>query len=281
MENSYSLKINKRFLNKKTIFGFFIIFLLIILSIFAPVFSKYSYFETNLEIKNTPPCFKHFFGTDELGRDIFTRVFIGCRISLFIGITAAVIDMIIGVIYGAISGYFGKKTDEIMMRLSDIISSVPYLLTAILLMVVMGSGIKTIIIAITLTGWINMARIIRAQVLSIKKLSFIEAGISYGASNMRIIFLHILPNLSSSIITTVAVSVPLAIFTEAFLSFLGLGVQAPTASLGVMVSDSLSALRYYPFRLFFPASIIFIIMFSFNLLSDGLRDLFDPQEINE
>jgi oligopeptide transport system permease protein len=194
---------------------------------------------------------------------------------------AALIDMIIGVIYGAISGFFGKKTDEIMMRIADVISTVPYLLTAILLMVVMGSGIKTIIIAITLTGWINMARIIRAQVLSIKKLPYIEASISYGASNLRVIFFHILPNLSSSIITTVAVSVPLAIFTEAFLSFLGLGVEAPIASLGVMVNDSLSALRYYPFRLFFPASFIFIIMFSFNLLADGLRDFFDPKEINE
>ncbi|NGX56211.1 MAG: Oligopeptide transport system permease protein OppC [Candidatus Anoxychlamydiales bacterium] len=275
---SYFQDAKKRFLlNKAAFFGLVIIFSLIILSIFVPMFSSYTYFETNLEIKNTPPSFKYFFGTDELGRDIFTRVFIGARISLFIGIMAAIIDIVIGVVYGAVSAYIGGVTDEIMMRIADVIATVPYLLTVILLMVVMGSGITTIIIAITMTGWINMARIVRAQILTLKKMPFIEAAKIYGASNLRIIFSHLLPNCTGSIITTMTITIPLAIFTEAFLSFLGLGVQAPLASWGVMINDSLSALRYYPYRLFFPAFMISITMFAFNLVGDGLRDALDPK----
>ncbi|NGX35150.1 MAG: Oligopeptide transport system permease protein OppC [Candidatus Anoxychlamydiales bacterium] len=265
--------------NKAMSIGLTILFFLIIMAIIGPYLNSYSYFDTHLELKNLAPCKKFWFGTDELGRDVFTRIWYGARISLGIGIAAAIIDIIIGMIYGAISALFGKSVDEIMMRVADIIATIPYLLAVILLIVFMSPGILTILIALTITGWINMARIVRAQILSLKKMPFVEAAIVMGASNFRIIFKHLLPNCMGSIITTMTMSIPLAIFTEAFLSFLGLGIQAPIASLGVMVNDGLYALRYYPWRLFFPAFMICLTMLAFNLVADGMQDIFDPREI--
>ena len=263
--------------NKAMSIGFIILFSLIIMAIIGPYLNSYTYFDTHLELKNLSPSTKFWFGTDELGRDVFTRIWYGARISLSIGIAAAVIDIIIGMIYGAIAALFGKYVDEIMMRVADIIATIPYLLAVILLIVFMSPGILTILIALTITGWINMARIVRAQILSLKKMPFVEAAIVMGASNFRIIFKHLLPNCMGSIITTMTISIPLAIFTEAFLSFLGLGIQAPISSWGVMVNDGLYALRYYPWRLFFPAFMICLTMLAFNLLADGIRDIFDPK----
>ncbi|KKM98798.1 MAG: Oligopeptide transport system permease protein OppC [Candidatus Anoxychlamydiales bacterium] len=265
------------FKNKAMSIGFIILFFLIIMAIIGPYLNSYTYFDTHLELKNLSPSTKFWFGTDELGRDVFTRIWYGARISLSIGIAAAVIDIIIGMIYGAIAALFGKYVDEIMMRVADIIATIPYLLAVILLIVFMSPGILTILIALTITGWINMARIVRAQILSLKKMPFVEAAIVMGASNFRIIFKHLLPNCMGSIITTMTISIPLAIFTEAFLSFLGLGIQAPISSWGVMVNDGLYALRYYPWRLFFPAFMICLTMLAFNLLADGIRDIFDPK----
>lgn len=265
------------FKNKAMSIGFIILFLIIIMAIIGPYLNSYTYFDTHLELKNLSPSTKFWFGTDELGRDVFTRIWYGARISLSIGIAAAVIDIIIGMIYGAIAALFGKYVDEIMMRVADIIATIPYLLAVILLIVFMSPGILTILIALTITGWINMARIVRAQILSLKKMPFVEAAIVMGASNFRIIFKHLLPNCMGSIITTMTISIPLAIFTEAFLSFLGLGIQAPISSWGVMVNDGLYALRYYPWRLFFPAFMICLTMLAFNLLADGIRDIFDPK----
>jgi len=263
--------------NKAMSIGFIILFSLIIMAIIGPYLNSYTYFDTHLELKNLSPSTKFWFGTDELGRDIFTRIWYGARISLSIGIAAAIIDIIIGMIYGAIAALFGKYVDEIMMRIADIIGTIPYLLAVILLIVFMSPGILTILIALTITGWINMARIVRAQILSLKKMPFIDAAKVMGASNFRIIFKHLLPNCAGSIITTMTISIPLAIFTEAFLSFLGLGIQAPISSWGVMVNDGLYALRYYPWRLFFPAFMISLTMLAFNLLADGIRDIFDPR----
>ncbi|NGX49028.1 MAG: Oligopeptide transport system permease protein OppC [Candidatus Anoxychlamydiales bacterium] len=263
--------------NKAMSIGFIILFSLIIMAIIGPYLNSYTYFDTHLELKNLSPSTKFWFGTDELGRDIFTRIWYGARISLSIGIAAAIIDIIIGMIYGAIAALFGKYVDEIMMRIADIIGTIPYLLAVILLIVFMSPGILTILIALTITGWINMARIVRAQILSLKKMPFIDAAKVMGASNFRIIFKHLLPNCMGSIITTMTISIPLAIFTEAFLSFLGLGIQAPISSWGVMVNDGLYALRYYPWRLFFPAFMISLTMLAFNLLADGIRDVFDPR----
>ncbi len=263
--------------NRLAMLGLFILLVLIVLSVIGPSFSPFTYYETNLASKNLSPSLLHPFGTDELGRSLFVRIWWGARISLFIGITAALIDMILGVFFGGIAGLLGGKTEEIMMRIADMLHSLPHLLIVILLTVIMRQGITTIIIAMTLTGWINMARIIRAQILSLKELDFITASKSMGATNARILIQHLIPNSFGSIITTMTLTIPQAIFTEAFLSFLGLGVQAPIASWGTMASDGLSALSFYPWRLFFPAAFISITMLAFNLLGDGLRDAFDPR----
>ena len=263
--------------NKLAIGGMAFLIFLIAMAIIGPFLTPYTYYETHLHLKNHRPCLEFLFGTDELGRDLFTRIWWGARISLFVGISAAVIDMIFGVFYGAFAGLYGGKIDELMMRFADILYSLPYLLVVILLMVVMGSGLSTIIVAMTITGWINMARIVRAQILQLKELDFILAARSLGASPLRILIKHLIPNTVGSIITAMTLTIPAAIFTEAFLSFLGLGIQAPFASWGTMASDGLSALRYYPWRLFFPATFISLTMLSFNLLGDGLRDALDPR----
>lgn len=250
---------------------------LFFMAIAGPWISSYSYSEIHLEAKNSPPSLLFWFGTDELGRDIFCRIWWGARISLFIGITAAVIDATIGVLWGSISAYLGGKVDEVLMRILDILHAIPYLLIVILLTVIRGSGVGTILIAMTLTGWINMARICRSQILQLKQLDYIAAAKGFGASGTRILFVHLIPNAMGPIIATMTLTIPTAIFTESFLSFLGLGVQAPAASWGVMVNDGLSAMRYYPWRLLFPAVMITLTMLSFNLLGNALRDALDPR----
>jgi oligopeptide transport system permease protein len=247
------------------------------LAILGPIISSYTYTEIHLELKNTPPGPLYWFGSDELGRDLFTRVWWGARISLFIGITAASIDVALGVIWGSIAAYAGGKIDEIMMRICDILHSMPHLLFVILLTVIRGCGIGTILIAMTFTGWINMARIIRGQMLQLKQNDYIAAARVIGCSPFRILFRHLLPNAIGPIVAILTLTIPTAIFTEAFLSFLGLGIQAPAASWGVMVNDGLPAMRYYPWRLLFPAALITITMLSFNILGNGLRDALDPR----
>ncbi len=258
-------------------FALFTLLFLILMALFGPLLTPYTYYETHLPLKNQPPSLEFWFGTDELGRDLFTRVWWGARISLFVGITAAVIDLIIGVIYGSIAGLWGGKVDEILMRFADIIYSIPYLLVVILLTVMLGSGLVTIILALTFTGWISMARIVRGQILQLKEMDYASAAYAIGASRSRILFRHLLPNAVGSIITTMTFTIPLAIFSEAFLSFLGLGIQAPIASWGTMAADGLSALMYFPWRLFFPAFFISLTMLCFNLVGDGVRDAFDPR----
>lgn len=257
---------------KKNWFPIGILSLFFLLALFAPTPSP-----IQLELKNSPPSLQFWFGTDELGRDLFTRICWGARISLFVGITAATIDMIIGVLWGATAAYVGGKVEELMMRICDVFHAIPYLLVVILLTVIRGPGITTIIIAITLTGWINMARICRSQVLQLKQNDYITAARAIGASPCHILFKHLIPNAMGPIIATMTLTIPTAIFTEAFLSFLGLGIQAPTASWGVMLSDGIGAMRYYPWRLFFPAAMITLTMFSFNLLGNALRDSLDPR----
>lgn len=212
-----------------------------------------------------------------MGRDLFTRVAIGASLSLFVGIIAGVIDLIIGSLYGSVAALSGGNLDEIMMRFCDLLYSLPSLLITILLLVVIGPGISSILIALTILGWITMARIVRAQVLKLKNQEFILAEEALGASFFRILFKHILPNAVGPMIVTLTFTVPAAIFTEAFLSFLGLGIQAPVASLGTMASDGLPALSYYPWRLFFPACLISLAILGFNLIGDGLLDALNPR----
>jgi oligopeptide transport system permease protein len=263
--------------NRLAFTGAILLALLFFMAIVAPFFSSYTYYETHLKLKNLPPSSQFWFGTDELGRDMFTRVWYGARISLFVGVMASIIDLVIGVFYGSISALLGGKREELMMRVADILYSIPYLLVVIMLMVIIGPGITTIIIALTITGWIGMARIVRSQILQLKQMDFIKAAVAMGASRRRILLKHLIPNCMGPIIITVTLTIPSAIFAEAFLSFLGLGVQAPIASWGTMANDGLSALRYYPWRLFFPAGFISITMLCFNLVGDGLRDAFDPR----
>lgn len=263
--------------NTATRFAICILGMIFLMAIIGPWISPYSYSEIHLSLKNSPPSSTFWFGSDELGRDIFTRICWGARISLFVGLTATFIDATIGVLWGSIAAYLGGKTDEYLMRFCDILYSIPYLLVVILLTVVRGSGITTILIAMTCTGWINMARICRSQVHQIKQLDFISAARTLGASHGRIIFLHIIPNAIGPILATMTLTIPTAIFTEAFLSFIGLGVQAPAASLGSMVNDGLSAMRYYPWRLLFPSLVITFTMLCFNLLGNALRDALDPR----
>ncbi len=263
--------------NLSTQFSIWILAFLCIMAIIGPWISPYSYSSIHLEFANTPPSFRFWFGSDELGRDLFTRIWWGARISLFIGFTAALIDAFIGVLFGTIAAFLGGKTDECMMRLCDILHAIPYLLFVILLTVARGPGLLTILIAMTCTGWINMARICRSQVLQLKELDYVTAARAMGASRARIIFIHLIPNAMGPILATMTLTIPMAIFTEAFLSMVGLGVQAPAASWGVMVSDGLGAMRYYPWRLLFPSIMITLTMFSFNILGNSLRNALDPR----
>ncbi|GGE32049.1 dipeptide transport system permease protein DppC [Pullulanibacillus camelliae] len=264
--------------NKLAMTGLVLLIILVVLAIFAPIFSSHSPTKQVLTDQNLPPSKTYWFGTDALGRDLFARSWYGARISLFVGFIAAFIDLFIGVIYGGISGYKGGKVDNVMMRMVEILYGLPYLLMVILLMVVMGPGLSTIIVALTATGWVGMARIVRGQVLQIKNYEFVLASQTFGTRTRRIIRKNLLPNTMGTIIVQMTLTIPSAIFSEAFLSFLGLGVQPPYASLGLMTNDGLSAiLTGYWWTLFFPAFIISLTMYAFNVLGDGLQDALDPK----
>ena len=259
------------------IFGLITIIAILFLAIFGPMFSKYEYDAQNYMEINEFPSLNHFFGTDNFGRDIFVRVLYGARISLAVGFLASFISLFIGVIYGGISGFSGGKIDNIMMRIVDVIYSVPMMIYVILLMVVVGSGLKSIFITLGISYWAPMARIVRAEILRLKNEEFILAAKVIGASPKRILLRHLIPNAMGPILVTLTFSIPGAIFTEAFLSFVGLGVSAPMASWGVLSNDAIGSLAIYPYQLFFPASAISITILAFNFLGDGLRDALDPK----
>lgn len=264
--------------NKLAMAGLIIIILMALLAILGPILTDQSYSKQVLLDANQKPSAAHWFGTDELGRDVYARILYGARISLFIGLMAAFIDLVIGIIYGGIAGYLGGRIDNIMMRFVDLLYGIPYLLVVILLMVVMGPGLLTIIVALSATGWIGMARIVRGQVLSLKSSEYVLAARTLGGGAGYIIRKHLLPNAMGVIIVQVTFSVPSAIFAEAFLSFLGLGIQPPLASWGVMANDGLSTiLSGQWWRLFYPAFFISITMLAFNLVGDGLQDAFNPK----
>ncbi len=248
--------------------------IILLTSLIGPLCSSYFPSEIHLSLKNLPPSSLFWFGSDELGRDLFTRLCHGGRISLSVACLATLIDLFVGVLWGSIAAYAGGKTEEILMRFCDIFHAIPFLLIVIFCNVLLGAGFSTVLLSITLTGWTQMARIVRGQVLQLKQLEFILAARSLGASFSRLLMYHLLPNAMGPILAAMALTIPSAIFAESFLSFLGLGIQAPEASWGTMVNDGLGALSYYPWRLFLPAGAITLTMLSFNLLGNGLRDLF-------
>lgn len=219
----------------------------------------------------------YLLGTDSLGRDIFTRLMYGARISMMVAFIAAAVNMVIGVLYGGISGYIGGTVDTVMMRVVDIISTIPLVLYVILIMVFLGDGLQSIIIAIGSVYWVDMARVVRGQVLSLKNQEFVMAAKSIGTSTGHILMRHLIPNALGSILVTVTMLIPSAIFMEAFLSYLGIGIKPPLASLGTMCNDAMEALKTCPYQLFIPALVICIIMFAFNFVGDGLRDALDPK----
>ncbi|OFX35391.1 MAG: diguanylate cyclase, partial [Armatimonadetes bacterium RBG_16_67_12] len=252
---------------------------LTIMAAMGPGLVPFAYDEQNLAEANEPPSGRHWFGTDDFGRDIFARTWIGARISLFVGFTAALLDLLIGVIYGGIAGYSGSTTDDVMMRIVDLLYGVPHLLSTILFMVVLGPGLFTIIVAMVATGWLGMARLVRGQVLQLKELEFVQASVAVGTPFARLLRRHLIPNAMGPILVNVTLTVPAAIFTEATLSFLGLGVPLPLASWGTMTAESLvTILSGEVWRLAFPAFFISVTMFAFNAFGDGLRDALDPRQ---
>jgi dipeptide transport system permease protein len=264
--------------NKLAMLGLIVIIGLTFMAIIGPFISGYTYYEQDFTQKNLRPSAEHWFGTDTSGRDLFTRAWYGARISLFIGLMAAVIDFVVGIIYGGVSAIRGGKVDNFMMRLAEVLFSIPYLLMVILMMIVLERGIWPIIIAMTITGWIPMARLVRGQVLQLKELDYVHAANAMGAPTSWKLRKHMIPNTMGPILVNITLTVPTAIFAEATLSFLGLGIPAPQASWGTMASDSLSSILVGNFyQLAIPALLISITMFAFNVFGDGLRDALDPK----
>jgi oligopeptide transport system permease protein len=263
--------------NRAAMIGLWITIFLIMAAIIGPFLSPYRYSDQDFDHLFEGPNRAHWFGTDELGRDVLTRVLYGARISLSIGFVASFFNVAIGVTYGAISGYAGGRVDNLMMRIVDVMYGVPLLLWVILLMVVLKPGLTNIYIALGTIYWLTMARLVRGQVLSLREREFVEAARALGVSTSRILLRHIIPNTMGPIVVTMTLSVPQAIFVEAFLSYIGLGVQAPMASWGSLASDATEVLRVAPHLVFFPGMAIVITMLAFNFLGDGLRDALDPR----
>lgn len=257
--------------------GLSLISILLVMAIVGPHLNHWTYFEQVLQRANEAPSAEYWFGTDSLGRDLFTRLWIGMRISFLIGILAGLISVLIGTIYGSIAGYFGGLIDEVMMKIVEILYSIPFLIYVILLMLMMEPGIKTIVTALIIVCWLGTARIVRGEIVRLKGLDFVLAAYSIGASSWRIIFYHLIPNAIGPIIVMLAVTIPEIMFTEAVLGFLGLGVSTPMASLGSLINEGFQSIRSYPWQLFFPAALITLSMLGFNMAADGLRSLLDPK----
>jgi oligopeptide transport system permease protein len=263
--------------NKAAVICAVILIVITLFAIFAPILGQYTYFDTNYKAKLKPPSIEHPFGTDQFGRDQWARIWYGTRISLLIGLVAALLNLFIGVIYGAVSAMIGGRVDAIMQRIIEILVGVPHLIIVILFMMILPPGVGTIVIAMSITGWVNMARLVRAQILKLKNQEFVMAAKLLGTSGWKMIMKHLVPNTVSVIVIQIMFAIPSAIFTEAFLSFIGVGLAAPKASLGVLINDGYKMLRAAPYMLIYPALAIILIMVCFSILGDGLRDALDPR----
>ena len=261
--------------NKLAVFGGAVLAVLAVLCVFGPLFSSYSYEQLDLNNAFARPGAAHWMGTDQLGRDLLVRVLFGGRVSLGVGLCATCVALGIGVAYGAAAGYAGGKTDALMMRVVDIIYALPFTIFVILLMVFFGRNLVLLFVAIGAVEWLTMARIVRGQVMALKKMEFIEAARALGLSSPRIIFRHMIPNALGPIIVYTTLTIPAVMLLEAFLSFLGLGVQPPMSSWGTLIKDGAEKMEEYPWLLLFPGTLFSLTLFSLNFLGDGLRDALD------
>ena len=264
--------------NRAAIAAGCVIILVLALAFFGPLLTPYTPDEQVFSRQYKTPSLSGFwFGTDEFGRSMFDRVWVGTRVSLYIAALVTAMDLCVGMSYGAISGYYGGKVDNIMQRISEILNGIPILVIAVLTLLILSPGILSLTIAIGLTGWTSSARLIRGQVLKLKEQEFFLASRSLGAGTFRLLAKHLLPNVFYILIITLMYTVPTAVFFEAFLSFIGLGIQPPAASLGALINDGAHQMRFYPYMLIFPAAVLVMITISFRLLGDGLRDALDPR----
>lgn len=266
--------------NKAAVTGLALLIVMVVLVTVGPMLSQWDHEIPDWEHYSTPPSLEtgHLFGTDALGRDLFVRTLVGGRISLLVGLVATLVSLIIGVSYGAFAGYLGGRADNVMMRLVDAVYAMPFMFFVILLMVVFGRNIFLIFIAIGAINWLDMARIVRGQTLSLKNKDFVEAARASGATEAQIIFRHIVPNLLGVVIVYVTLTIPQVILVESFLSFLGLGVQEPLTSWGALVSEGTQELETAPWSLLYPATFLAVTLFALNFLGDGLRDALDPKD---
>ncbi len=262
--------------NRVALIGLVLILIYVILAIFAPIFSRYSFSAMDGKMINAGPSAEHWLGCDSVGRDLWVRIWMGARVSLTIGIAAASINMLIGAVMGGLCGYYGGKLDMIVMRIVDILYGIPSLIITILVMVVLGPGIHTLIVAMCIVGWIGTCRFVRGEVYRLKGQDFVCAAKVLGVKDFTIIMRHILPNIMGLLITNLCMAIPNAIFQEAFLSYIGLGISPPNCSWGILAKEGIHMLRMAPHEILFPAFFICSTMLALNLLGDGLRDAFDP-----
>lgn len=263
--------------NKMAMIGLYVLLFLIVIALLTPWIAPYSYEGQNLELGASAPSAQHWLGTDSLGRDQLTRIMYGSRVSLTVGFIATAVALFIGVLWGATAGFLGGRVDAILMRIVDALYALPFTIFIILLTVIFGSSILLLFLAIGAVEWLTMARIVRGQVLTIKKQEFVEAAVSMGLSPWRIITRHLIPNVLGPIIVYTTLTIPSVILLESFLSFLGLGIQPPQSSWGSLISSGVETMEEYPWLLIFPGIALSVTLFSLNFLGDGLRDALDPR----
>ena len=272
--NDAWIKLSKNYL---ALAGLGILILLCVVSLLTPWIAPYSYEQQNLDLGATAPSLQHWLGTDIFGRDMLTRIMYGGRVSLMVGFIATAVALVIGILWGAIAGFYGGRLDAVMMRIVDILYALPFMIFIVLLMVVFGRNILLLFLAIGAVEWLTMARIVRGQVMSLRNQEFVEAAYSLGLSQWTIIRRHIIPNTLGPVIVYTTLTIPSVMLLEAFLSFLGLGIQPPESSWGLLINYGVETMEEYPWLLIFPGIALSLTLFALNFLGDGLRDALDPR----
>jgi oligopeptide transport system permease protein len=263
--------------NRMALFGFAVLLILCVVSVLTPWIAPYSYETQDLMLGATPPSAAHWLGTDIFGRDMLTRIMYGGRVSLMVGFIATAVALVIGILWGSVAGFVGGRVDAVMMRIVDIMYALPFMIFIVLLMVVFGRNILLLFVAIGAVEWLTMARIVRSQVMALRKQEFVEAAYSMGLSRWAIIRQHIIPNTLGPVIVYTTLTIPSVMLLEAFLSFLGLGIQPPQSSWGLLINYGVETMEEYPWLLIFPGITLSLTLFALNFLGDGLRDALDPR----